>query len=260
MMFRRVFCGITSYATGIFLTLMYAPADATSLSATRLVANQEGLNRFCPTAFPDLRAEYASAYSRWIQKNRDRIDRVRALPDYDQTLEQVEQNLSQETDSATQRAKCDSGMRALNNSNWQALLELSLGNQPSAGGAPAPVSRATASDSCGMKFGSLQSAGSHSRGRVEGFVTRQEAMALINSAQHQLNGTLSPAYIENQRLKVGPVTSDPGRQHHAVTVVVPVGMEVNIGDVVDFVTARPDPALSCHYIPNMIDHVVVLSR
>ncbi len=87
-----------------------------------------------------------------------------------------------------------------------------------------------------MRFGSFQSVGTHNRGRAEGFVSR-------HATQRQLNETISRGYIENKCVNVGPVTISPGQPHRTVTVIVPMEMAVNIGDVVDFVTARPDPLL-----------------
>lgn len=84
--------------------------------------------------------------------------------------------------------------------------------------------------------------------QVTGFVTRSQAMALVQVNQQEVHGFITPRYINNQRVNVA-VGLDGSTQ---ATVLVPQGMTVALGETVTFVGGHADPDRVCHYIPNLI--------
>ena len=86
-------------------------------------------------------------------------------------------------------------------------------------------------------------------GRVEGFLPEAEAMALIPRSEEAANGKIDPAYVHNLRALFHPDGAPPNVR---VPVLVPVGMNVYVGEHVNMVGGHASPSLACHYIPNLI--------
>jgi hypothetical protein len=86
-------------------------------------------------------------------------------------------------------------------------------------------------------------------GTVVGFLTREEAIAMMQRTQAALRQKISPHYVMNQRAKIHIDGSPDGSW---VTVLLPKGMTATVGDHVEYLRRHDDPAAPCHYIPNMI--------
>ena len=114
---------------------------------------------------------------------------------------------------------------------------------------PAPsVASQIPSRDCGPNahYESLASAA----GIVVGFMTEEQAQWLLQNTQAQRGMAINPEFLSNKRalVRVGGGTSGP-----VVTALVPWGMEVRPGDPVHFIGLHVDPAMACHYVPNVID-------
>jgi hypothetical protein len=83
--------------------------------------------------------------------------------------------------------------------------------------------------------------------RVKGFATSAQALRIMRSSQARADRHLNPNYIKVQRLFVE--TLDERRK--SIVVVLPPGLTLNVGDVIEFDPAHIDPADSCYYIPNL---------
>jgi hypothetical protein len=82
--------------------------------------------------------------------------------------------------------------------------------------------------------------------RVTGFVTRAQALAMMRSTQAKADRHINPDYVGNQRLFV---ESLDGVRKFAV--LLPAGLAVNVGDVIQYDLAHIDPSDACQYIPNL---------
>jgi len=90
--------------------------------------------------------------------------------------------------------------------------------------------------------------------KVLGFLPRQEALALIAVTQKEVGMLISPRFVDNQRVMLVPVS---GQAERYTVALVPQGMQVKVGDVVDFTTGfKLDSQYPCNYIPNLVDRVV----
>lgn len=90
--------------------------------------------------------------------------------------------------------------------------------------------------------------------KVVGFMPRSEALTLLDQTQKQVGMQISPRYVDNQRALLMPISA---RVPRATVALVPNGMEVKIGDIVDYTSGfKMDSQFPCHYVPNLIDHVV----
>jgi hypothetical protein len=85
-----------------------------------------------------------------------------------------------------------------------------------------------------------------SQARVIGFATEAQAQAMMRSTQVILDRHISPNYIANQRLFVESLDSS-----RKFIVLLPSGLTVNVGDVIEFERSHIDPSASCQYIPNL---------
>ena len=101
---------------------------------------------------------------------------------------------------------------------------------------------------CGAKARwSSPAAGIRQRGRVTGIVTEAQALALIRSSQVVTDRHINSNYIKKQQVFA---ESLDGRQK--TSAVLPSGLTVNVGDVVQIVSGHVDPSGPCQYIPNVV--------
>ena len=82
--------------------------------------------------------------------------------------------------------------------------------------------------------------------RVRGFATEAQALAMMRSNQAVLDRHVNPNYIGNQRLFVESL--DGVRKF---IVLLPSGLTVNVGDVIQYDQHHIDPSDSCQFIPNL---------
>ena len=93
----------------------------------------------------------------------------------------------------------------------------------------------------------------HYSGKVVAFMARPQAMAMLQQSQKQAGMLISPSYVNNQRVILGPINGDPARLG---TVVVPQGMNLKVGDIVAYSTGEIDAGNPCHYIPSLINRII----
>jgi hypothetical protein len=86
-------------------------------------------------------------------------------------------------------------------------------------------------------------------GRVVGFLTAQQAARAMQSTQFMKRMAINPDYINNTRILVHLDGSLDGSRF---LYVVPKGMTVWPGDLVEVAAGHLDPSLPCHYIPNLV--------
>jgi hypothetical protein len=82
--------------------------------------------------------------------------------------------------------------------------------------------------------------------RVRGFATKAQALAMIRSTQSSLDRHINPNYVGHQR--VFTESLDGARKF---AVLLPSGLSVNVGDVIQYDRAHLDPSDSCQYIPSV---------
>jgi hypothetical protein len=82
--------------------------------------------------------------------------------------------------------------------------------------------------------------------RVRGFATDAQALAMIRSSQAQLDRHINSSYIGNRRLFVESLDS-----RRKFIVLLPSGLTLNVGDVIEYDQHHIDPLDSCQYIPNL---------
>jgi DNA-binding transcriptional MerR regulator len=86
-------------------------------------------------------------------------------------------------------------------------------------------------------------------GVVVRFLSPEEAASTLQRTQAHLGMTISPDYSLNKRAVVRRGVGPAGR---GIIALVPLGMDVQVGDQVDIQGLQIDPSLPCHYIPNLI--------
>jgi hypothetical protein len=89
-------------------------------------------------------------------------------------------------------------------------------------------------------------AGSRQPGRVIGIATDAQALALIRSSQVMTDRRINPKYVRSPQ--VFAETLDGVRKS---SVVLPPGLKVNAGDVIEIDSGHVDPSDHCQYIPNI---------
>ena len=100
---------------------------------------------------------------------------------------------------------------------------------------------------CGLKARrSLRSEAIRSRGRVLGFVTEAQGLAVIRTGQFVSDRHINPHYLNTQQVFVETLDGT-GKGN----VAVPAGLTVKQGDVIEFDLGYVDPSDPCHYIPNV---------
>lgn len=101
---------------------------------------------------------------------------------------------------------------------------------------------------CGAKARWLSpTAGVRQRGRVTGIATEAQASALIRSSQFMTDRRISPKYAGKRQ--VFAETLDGIRKSSAM---LPSGLTVNVGDVIEIDSGHVDPSDPCQYIPNVV--------
>ena len=100
---------------------------------------------------------------------------------------------------------------------------------------------------CGAKAKRQQPAVAiRKQARVRGFATEAQSLAMIRSTQAMADRHINASYIGNQRVFVEAL--DGARKF---VVLLPSGLAVNVGDVIEYDQAHIDPSDSCQYIPNL---------
>jgi len=79
---------------------------------------------------------------------------------------------------------------------------------------------------------------------VIGIATAAQALAMTRSSQVMIDRRINPNYATNTE-----VFADTWEGKAAV--VLPAGLTVNVGDVIEFDQGRVDPSDPCQYIPNL---------
>jgi hypothetical protein len=101
---------------------------------------------------------------------------------------------------------------------------------------------------CGAKASwSSPAAGIRQRGRVIGIVTEAQALALIRSSQVVTDRHINSNYIGRQQVFA---ESLDGIQK--TSALLPSGLTVNVGDVIQIDSGHVDPSDPCQYIPNVV--------
>jgi hypothetical protein len=101
---------------------------------------------------------------------------------------------------------------------------------------------------CGAKARwSSPAAGIRQRGRVIGIVTEAQALALIRSSQVVTDRHINSNYIGRQQVFA---ESLDGSQK--TSALLPSGLMVNVGDVIQIDSGHVDPSDPCQYIPNVV--------
>jgi hypothetical protein len=85
------------------------------------------------------------------------------------------------------------------------------------------------------------------QGRVTGIATAAQTLALIRSSQLMTDRRINPKYINSKQ--VFAETLDGANRS---SVVLPSGLMVNVGDVIEIDSGHVDPADPCQYIPNVV--------
>ena len=97
----------------------------------------------------------------------------------------------------------------------------------------------------GMSFGPSAPFG----GQIVGFLSRPQALKLLDRTQREVNGKIDPAYVNNLRAVIHLDGKPAGAR---VVVLVPQNMVVHYGEHVEALGGRPSRTLACHYVPNLI--------
>jgi hypothetical protein len=79
---------------------------------------------------------------------------------------------------------------------------------------------------------------------VRGIATPAQALALVRSTQVMMDRHINPNYLANME-----VFTDTWQGR--TVVVLPAGVTVNVGDMIDFDYGYVDPSNPCQYIPNL---------
>jgi len=91
------------------------------------------------------------------------------------------------------------------------------------------------------------------QGQVVGFLREDQAMRLLQTTQANTRMAINPDYVNNLRALVHVDGSLEGSKF---VVLVPQGLSVRPGSRIEFVGGHADPALPCHYVPNLIDRLL----
>jgi hypothetical protein len=98
---------------------------------------------------------------------------------------------------------------------------------------------------CGAKArGPLPRAGIREQAAVTGIATPAQALALVRSTQVVMDRHINPNYVANME-----VFTDTWEGR--TVVVLPAGVTVNVGDMIEFDLGHVDPSNPCQYIPNL---------
>jgi hypothetical protein len=101
---------------------------------------------------------------------------------------------------------------------------------------------------CGAKASwSSPAAAVRQRGRVIGIVTEAQALAMIRSSQVVTDRRINSNYIGRQQ-----VFAESLDRSQKTSALLPAGLLVNVGDVVQIDFGHVDPSDPCQYIPNVV--------
>jgi hypothetical protein len=89
-------------------------------------------------------------------------------------------------------------------------------------------------------------AGSRQPARVIGIATEAQALALIRSSQVVTDRRINPKYVGSPQVFAERLDG-AGKS----SVVLPPGLTVNVGDVIETASGHVDPSDHCQYIPNL---------
>ena len=87
-------------------------------------------------------------------------------------------------------------------------------------------------------------AGIREQAAVTGIATPAQALALVRSTQVMMDRHINPNYVANME-----VFTDTWEGR--TVVVLPAGVTVNVGDMIEFDLGHVDPSNPCQYIPNL---------
>jgi hypothetical protein len=90
-------------------------------------------------------------------------------------------------------------------------------------------------------------------GRVTGFLSGRQALAITQRVEAQLGAKINPAYTSLERVNI-ELTLSGGSGF--TLAAIPDGMTVKIGDLVEINSRYKDPSLPCHFIPWMVNRLV----
>ena len=98
---------------------------------------------------------------------------------------------------------------------------------------------------CGAKArGPSLRAGIRKQAVVTGIATPAQALAMTRSSQVMIDRRISPNYASNTEIFADTWEGK-------IAVVLPAGLTVNVGDVIEFDQGHVDPSDPCQYIPNL---------
>ena len=92
--------------------------------------------------------------------------------------------------------------------------------------------------------GAIAAGGDLETGGGDGEAMGAQALAMTRSSQVMVDRSISPNYATNTE-----VFADTWEGKTAV--VLPAGLTVNVGDVIEFDQGHVDPSNPCQYIPNL---------
>jgi len=92
--------------------------------------------------------------------------------------------------------------------------------------------------------GAIAAGGDLETGGGDGEAMGAQALAMTRSSQVMVDRRINPNYATNTE-----VFADTWEGKTAV--VLPAGLTVNVGDVIEFDQGRVDPSDPCQYIPNL---------
>jgi hypothetical protein len=100
---------------------------------------------------------------------------------------------------------------------------------------------------CGVRATEwIAPAATRGQAKVKGVATEAQALAITRLNQSHKDRRVNPSYMRNQVLFA---ESMDGVQ--TFVVLIPSGLTVNVGDVIQFDGGHIDPSDSCQYIPNL---------
>ena len=101
---------------------------------------------------------------------------------------------------------------------------------------------------CGAKASwSSPTAAVRQRGRVIGLVTEAQALAMIRSSQIVTDRHINSNYIGRQQVFAQSLDGS-----EKTSALLPSGLLVNVGDVIQIDFGHVDPSDPCQYIPNVV--------
>jgi hypothetical protein len=153
-------------------------------------------------------------------------------------------------------AGASAGLAALSAAAFFALPALAPQAPPSAPQRPAPPPIAAAPSTAPMNVACpihVPLDGARLVGRAEGPIPEAQTQQAVAAAEAKVGGPMSPAFVGKPRELVSVKFANGGTTWYAV---IPDGMTVARGDVVEILTRHRDPNAPCAYVPYMITGIV----